>query len=382
MTAAEPPAGPSTRAREIVVTGAALSLFAAVVGLVLASAGATLGYDYDAYIAAARRLSEGLPLYDQSITQSGAHAVYLYPPPFAVAFLPMVALPDAIARLGWSIAMAVLVGIGALLLPVRRDTRLLVVILAALDWPVLYAIKLGQVEPILFVAFAATWRWRDRPGVVGFATAVGALVKVQPALVAAWAWTSSRCGATWQAIAWTLAIGGVATLATGPAAWASYAELLRGASGTFTTPHNFAPGAVAHLAGASDAVASVVQWISVGAAAVAVVFAWRRLPPVASLQATIVASQLLSSPLRDHYAVLLLLPTAWLLSHGRWWAVAFPLAGWLALGAGGEGGSPITAAVVPLTFFACLAVILVEGWRDRADAVPAPGCAVPAPAGS
>jgi hypothetical protein len=317
MTAADPPAGPPARVRETLVAGAALGLFAVMVGLVLASAGATLGYDYTCYTGAARDLLAGRSIYDNTfaIGVGTCPGTYTYPPPFALAMVPWLVFGDT--TLPWCLAMAACFLAGLAMLPVRRSIRLILLIVAAFDWPLLYAIKLGQVEPLLFLTFAATWRWMDRPGVVGFATAAGALVKVQPALVAVWAWTSRRCGATWQAIAWTLAIAGVATLATGPAAWASYADLLRGMSGTFATAHNFAPGAVAHLAGASDAAASAVQWLSTGAAAAAVLVAWRRLPPVASLQATIVASQLLSSPLRDHYAALLLLPTAWLIGRGR-----------------------------------------------------------------
>jgi hypothetical protein len=38
------------------------------------------------------------------------------------------------------------------------------------------------------------------------------------------------------------------------------------------------------------------------------------------------ASQLLSPLLWDHYAMLLLLPVAWLLERRRWWAALIPLA--------------------------------------------------------
>ena len=37
------------------------------------------------------------------------------------------------------------------------------------------------------------------------------------------------------------------------------------------------------------------------------------------------ASQLLSPVLWDHYAMLLLLPVAWLIDRGQWWAVRVPL---------------------------------------------------------
>ena len=47
----------------------------------------------------------------------------------------------------------------------------------------------------------------------------------------------------------------------------------------------------------------------------AFVFAALRRPPVASYLVAVVASQLLSPILWDHYAMLLLLPVAWLLDR-------------------------------------------------------------------
>ncbi len=93
--------------------------------------------------------------------------------------------------------------------------------------------------------------------------------------------------------------------------------------------------------------------------------------PEPSLQVTIVVSQLLSSPLRDHYAVLLLLPMAWLVDRGRTWAVVFPLAGWMALFA---GDAWLPTASIPLTFFGGLALLLWEAIRERRS-VPAAAAA-------
>jgi hypothetical protein len=39
----------------------------------------------------------------------------------------------------------------------------------------------------------------------------------------------------------------------------------------------------------------------------------------------VVASQLISPIVWDHYAMLLLLPVAYLLAAGRWWALLIPL---------------------------------------------------------
>jgi hypothetical protein len=122
-----------------------------------------------------------------------------------------------------------------------------------------------------------------------------------------------------------------------------------------------------------------IQLTSAALAVAALLVAWRYAGHELSLQVTIVASQLISSPLRDHYAVLLLLPTAWLVQRGRTWAVVFPLAGWIALFAdsgsaassaglatsSAASGSWIAAATVPLIFFCCLAALLWETLLDR-----------------
>ena len=73
-------------------------------------------------------------------------------------------------------------------------------------------------------------------------------------------------------------------------------------------------------------VAATFQVVSSVAAAGLVVLAAFRATPAASYLVAVVASQLLSPVLWDHYAMLLLLPAAWLLARGHAWAVAIPLA--------------------------------------------------------
>ncbi len=70
------------------------------VGLVLLSAGSTLGYDYHAYANAADRLLHGQPLYDSSVDVAGGFAIYLYPPPFVLLALPFALLPASVAPVG------------------------------------------------------------------------------------------------------------------------------------------------------------------------------------------------------------------------------------------------------------------------------------------
>ena len=372
MTAAESPARARPRLAELLVPAGSVSLLVLMLGLVLASAGKTLGYDYTCYEGAARHLLDGQRIYDNafSISVGTCPGTYTYPPAFAVALVPWLLFGGAAAGL-WCVAMAACFVAGAALLPVRRDVRWLVIVVAALDWPLLYAVKLGQVEPLLFLGFSAAWRWMDEPGVVGVAAALGALVKVQPGLLGVWALATRRYRAAGVAVVVGVATAAAATLVTGFGAWATYVDLLRGLGGTLTVAHNFAPGAAAHLAGASDGVATAVQLASVAVAAAAALAAWRWASPVASLQVTIVVSQLLSAPLRDHYAVLLLLPVAWLVGRGHKWAALIPLLGWISLFADDTPSTWLATASVPLTFFGVLAVLLVEALRERRARSPA-----------
>ena len=72
-----------------------------------------------------------------------------------------------------------------------------------------------------------------------------------------------------------------------------------------------------------------------------------------------VASQLLSPVLWDHYAMILLLPVAYLAAAGRWWALLIPLA----------TATPligiIPAIVYPLCFFVTLGATFGVGIRAR-----------------
>jgi hypothetical protein len=115
-----------------------------------------------------------------------------------------------------------------------------------------------------------------------------------------------------------------------------------------------------------------VQLGSVALAVAALLAAWRWAYPVASLQVTNVASQLLSAPLRDHYAVLLLLPVAWLVGRGRTWVALIPLLGWIALFADADTQTWYGTASIPLTFFGVLGLLLWEARRERRDGVAAP----------
>ncbi len=146
---------------------AAIAVLGITLGLILVSAGDTLGYDYRAYEGAARRLLEGRPLYDPTVDVAGGFAIYLYPPPFALFALPFALLPGSLGVWTWIGGLLAAFLAGCWLLPVRRDVRWVIVLLGGAMWPLVYSIKLGQVGPLLFLAFALGWRWIDRPARLG-----------------------------------------------------------------------------------------------------------------------------------------------------------------------------------------------------------------------
>ncbi len=336
---------PPTVARVLPVVAIVASV--AVVGAILASAGSTLGFDARAYLDAGRRLLAGSVIYDTSIAQAGAAGLYYYSPPFTLLAVPFSLLPAPFDVLGWIGAILIAFGLGVALLPVSRDVRWLVVLLAGLSWPFAYAVKLGQVGPILFLCFAVGWRWMDRPARLGLAIAVGTVVKLQPAILFGWAALTRRWTAIGVGFAALAVAALVASAAGGLDAWTAWLTILRSISAPISTPHNFTPGAIAYQLGLSEGSATLVQGLNTVVVLVLVLWAGLRASPAVGYLTAVTASQLLSPVLWDHYALLLLLPTAWLLDRGRWWAVAIPLA----TAVFAIGLPPI---VYPLAFWAAL----------------------------
>jgi alpha-1,2-mannosyltransferase len=333
----------------------ALGLLGVTTVAVLRSAGDTLGYDASAYLQAADRALAGQPLYDPAVDVALGFGVYLYPPPFALAVVPFALLPEPIDLWAWLAAIIAAFLGGTALLPVRPSIRWTIVFLAAVSFPYVYAVKLGQVGPLLYLCFAIGWRALDRPAWLGLSIAAGTIVKAQPIVLFGWMLVTRR----WAALAIGLvALVAAATLTTrwlGVATWADYVDLLGRVSKPVTTPGNFTPGAIAYRSGLTVEAATLVQYVAMGATVAVTLFAWLRRDGATGFIAGVVASQLLSPVLWDHYAMLLLLPTALLLERRQWWAVAIPILPWV----------PIDA-VYPLVFgLALVGPIVTAGSRRR-----------------
>jgi hypothetical protein len=348
----------SALARAALPVVAVLS-FIAGLSATLAFAGDTLGFDFLAYHQAAVRLLHGQPLYDMSFTETGGFGLFYYPPTFAPLILPFGALSGQAATWLWiAISLAFfLVGVAAL--PTSRTVRWWIVFLAGWSFPFVYAVKLGQVGPILFGLLALGWRWFDRPAWLGVTGALGAAIKIQPGLVFFWAGLTGRWRAAAIGAVTLLVLAAVATLLAGVGAWTDFLTLLRTVSDPITTEHNFTPGAVAFQLGMPADAAALLQFASTIGVIAILIASVRLATDEASYLITVVASQLISPILWDHYAMLLLLPVAFLLSAGRWWAAVIPLVtAWPLVG--------LTPPLVyPVVFWATLIVTFLVGHAAR-----------------
>jgi alpha-1,2-mannosyltransferase len=333
----------------------AIASFGFGLAATLAAAGDTLGYDFLAYHQAAERLLDGQPLYDMSYTETGGFGLFYYPPTFAPLLIPFGLLSATTATWTW-IGLSIVVFLaGVAVLPTSRTVRWWILLLAGWSFPFVYAVKLGQVGPILFGLLAIGWKWIDRPVGLGVTSALGAAIKIQPGLILVWALLSGRFRAVVVGAVVLIALALTATALAGFGAWGDFLVLLRTVSDPISTDHNFTPGAIAYQSGLPAEVGAGLQLLSTVAALVAVVAAVRWATDEASYMVAVVASQLVSPILWDHYAVLLLLPVAYLLAAGRWWALVIPLAtAWPLVG--------VTPPVVyPVVFWATLIAVLQVG---------------------
>jgi hypothetical protein len=338
--------------------------FVAIVGIVYTAtsrSGWIGGDDFLAYDAAVQRLLAGRPLYDPTVPVFGAPFAFFYPPPFVFLVLPFAALPADVARDVWTVGLVVASLAALLLMPVSRGVRTAVIALAAVSWPLFFAIKLGQIGPVLLLLFVIGWRSLDRPAALGVAIALGGVAKIQPIVLAAWAWLTGRRRAASICIGTVAALALLATAWAGPGAWRDEVALLERVAAA-GAKDDVGVGHLLLLLGLPVPIAfaaNVAQFVVV---VVLLLWATRRVTAEASYLAFVVGSQLLSAILWDHYALVLLAPIAWLLARGAVWSAAIPLATSIPL----RWITP--AATYPIAFWITLAAVL---WLGRAERVRA-----------
>jgi hypothetical protein len=337
---------------------AVLALFVGVAVWAAAQAG-TLGFDYLSYDSAVRRFLAGGVLYDQNFDTTGPFGLFYYPPPFVLLAIPLTILPPELDAWIAAIALTAIFLLAVAILPVSTRVRWAIVLLGGLSWPLVYAIKLGQVGPILLLTFAIGWRWMDRPMRIGLATAVGTAIKLQPIVILGWALVTGRRRAVVIGLVGFLVLAIAGTLIAGPTSWADQLGLLVRLSRPVYTANNVTPGRLAFEAGFGDTFAWAIQFAWWAAVAGVVAYVLLRGTNEASYLAVVVASQAVSPILWDHYALMLLLPTAWLLQRRVWWVALIPLATSLPL-------LEITPrAAYPISYALMLLLVAWQGRRDQ-----------------
>jgi len=377
---ARPTAGSDARVRADRRMTRILAIVALLITLLylvifVASASYTLAFDYLAYDAAARRVLAGASPYDLAISRPGEFGLFFYPAPFLLMVLPLAIVPPQVAGAIWIGGLVACFIAAILLLPVRDEVRWITLALAGLSWPLIFSVKVGQVAPILVLLFVIGWRWLDRSPVVGVVAALGTLIKIQPVLLFGWLVLERR----WRDIAVgavvVLVASVVATLIVGMAGWTDFLKLMAGLDDPLVQPANFSPGTIAYFLGLSRPLAGVLQYGTAILVLILAIWLQRTGTKESSYLLAVLATQLVSPILWDHYALILVLPVAWLLQRRQWWAALIPLTQSAFL-------LNVAPPIVWLAgWFACVGALVVIGRRearvmpDGATIAGAPGIA-------
>jgi hypothetical protein len=239
-------------------------------------------------------------------------STFAYPPFLAWLVAPLHPLSSSAAALGWlllSIA-AVLVALWWLELRDWRCYGLVFVFIFTRS-----SLDLGTAEPLLFLAVAAAWRWRER--VVGAAASVGAAIVLKLFLwpLAVWLGLMHRVRAAFLAVGVAAALAVVSWAPIGFAGVGDYPGLLRRladheSSSSFSV---VALGVRAHLPLLAARIISVLVAFALLAAAAWVSRDERRSPrdrDIATLTLCLAAALAASPIVWIHYFLLLLVPLA------------------------------------------------------------------------
>ncbi len=266
------------------------------------------GYDFEAYLLAAYRLAHGgSPYLAWTLAapfRPGPYGLYLYAPPLAVALLPLTALSVPAAAAVWFVVRGILLIASCLLMPLRWQTRAVVLAVAAVSEAVLVDMNLGNVSLLVLFASVVAWRFLDRP--IGAASIAFAMT-VRPtfAIYLVW-WVLRR---RWREIVVCIATGLAIIVVTLPVvgigAYRDFLTLLRNLSDVTGVPNNQDFGSNVARLGLPSIASTGALLLGYLVAIVAIVASIRRGAEISFL-VTLGATLLLSPLLWDHYLVLVL----------------------------------------------------------------------------
>lgn len=191
------------------------------------------GYDLDAYLDAAERLRQGLPLYPlvglAAVTPGPNEGYFFNSPLVALGFVPLAALPRSTAHLVWfaMLSALALVLVASFARGHERAARPWIVAAGIAYLPLLLEVPLGNLNLASVVLLAASWRLRERTVAGGTLLAAGVGLKLLPILVLVFLLVDGR----WRLVAVATAVGALSVVATAPwlgGAWIDYAAVLSG----------------------------------------------------------------------------------------------------------------------------------------------------------
>lgn len=215
------------------------------------------------YLGAGERLNAGHPLYaispgDRPI---GVEPPFwtvplLSPPPIAVLWRPLAALPWELGvYLWWALDVACIAAVLIAMLKRRPLVASLAVML--LSVPLAYEIGVGNMNGIVLLGLVLAWRAtaRGEEGSAGALAGVMTAFKLTPAVIGWWLLTSGRWTAVRAALAAGLAVLTISVLGAGLDAHVRYLGVVRETSAFGARPLSLAgmalyvgvPGAVASL---------------------------------------------------------------------------------------------------------------------------------------
>jgi hypothetical protein len=269
--------------------------------------GAGAPHDLDVFLRAA-----GKVLHATSPYVYDGDKTFAYPPFAAWLLVPLHPLSGAAAAIVWTLLSVAMV-VAALWLLELRDWRCYALALVFLSTR--SAVHLGTIEPLLLLAIAAAWHWRDR--VLGSSTAIGAAVVLKLFLwpLALWFAFTRRVRAAALAVGVAVALAFVGWAAIGFAGIGDYPHVLRRlADDESTSSYSVvALGVRAHLPLVAARVVSVLVALALLALAAWLARDRQRTPrerDVATLTITLAAAFAASPIVWVHYFLLLLVPLA------------------------------------------------------------------------
>jgi len=232
---------------------------------------------------------------------------FSYPAGAAVAFAPFGVLSFDVAAAIWGAVLIASLFAAVWILGVR-DWRVMGVVIGSA--PVIDAVRIGTLTPVLLLLLAVAWRWRDRLWVVSAALAAAIAFKLFLLPLVIWLVATRR----WLAAGLTVGLAGAATLgawaAIGSDGLTDYPEYLRRLT-EIVEVRGFSLVAFGVEAGLPEGAAEALPFlVGLSLLAGAVVVARRDDGDRRAFSIAVVASMALTPIVWGHYFVLLVVPLA------------------------------------------------------------------------